>query len=100
MAKRHYLPVTADVPGVSDGEKAFLRKVIREALKAEGIGFPCEVDVQLTNDAGIHKINLEMRNVDRPRRRSTGTRTGGSWPIWRYIRCCTCWGTTTWTMGR
>ncbi|MCI8809972.1 MAG: rRNA maturation RNase YbeY [Oscillibacter sp.] len=66
MAKRHYLPVTADVPGVSDGEKAFLRKVIREALKAEGIGFPCEVDVQLTNDAGIHKINLEMRNVDRP----------------------------------
>lgn len=66
MAKRHYLPVTADVPGVSDGEKAFLRKVIREALKAEGIGFPCEVDVQLTNDAGIRKINLEMRNVDRP----------------------------------
>ena len=36
MAKRHYLPITADVPGVSDGRRAFLRKVIRTALAAEG----------------------------------------------------------------
>lgn len=66
MAKRHYFPVTADVPGVNDGERAFLRKVIREALAAEGIDFPCEVDVRLTNDAGIHAINLDMRNIDQP----------------------------------
>lgn len=66
MAKRHYLPVTSDVPGVSDGQKAFLRKVIRETLNAEGVDFPCEIDVRLTNDAVIQEINLEMRDVDRP----------------------------------
>ncbi len=66
MAKRHYLPVTSDVPGVSDGQKAFLRKVIRETLNAEGVDFPCEIDVRLTNDAVIQEINLEMRDVDQP----------------------------------
>ena len=64
--KRHYIPVTADVPGVSDGTKTFLRKVIRTALTAQGVGFPCEVDVLLTDDTGIHQINLDMRGVDRP----------------------------------
>ena len=28
--------------------------------------FPCEVDVLLTDDAGIHAINRDMRQVDRP----------------------------------
>ena len=65
MAKRHYIPITADVPGVSDGRRAFLRKVIRTALAAEGVDFPCEIDVLLTHDAGIHQINLDMRQVDR-----------------------------------
>ena len=45
MAKRHYLPITADVPGVNDSQRAFIRKVIRTALAAEGVDFPCEVDV-------------------------------------------------------
>ena len=26
--KRHYIPVTADVPGVSEGTRSFLRRVI------------------------------------------------------------------------
>lgn len=64
--KRHYIPVTADVPGISDDTKSFLRKVIRTALAAQGVGFPCEVDVLVTGDAGIHQINLDMRGVDRP----------------------------------
>ena len=66
MAKRHYIPITADVPGVSDGRRAFIRRVIRTALAAEGVDFPCEVDVLITHDAGIHAINREMRQVDRP----------------------------------
>lgn len=66
MAKRHYIPITADVPGVSDQSKALIRKVIRTALTAEGMTLPCEVDVSVTNDAGIHAINLDMRQVDRP----------------------------------
>ena len=66
MAKRNYIPITADVPGVSDSRRAFLRKVIRTALAAEGMDLPCEVDVLLTNDEVIHQINLDMRQVDRP----------------------------------
>ena len=66
MAKRHYIPVTADVPGVDERKCALIRKVIRTALASEGVDFPCEVDVSVTNDAGIHQINLEQRGVDRP----------------------------------
>ena len=65
MAKRHYLPITADVPGVNDSQRAFIRKVIRTALAAEGVDFPCEVDVLLTDDEAIHQINRDMREVDR-----------------------------------
>ena len=66
MAKRHYIPITADVPGAdSQSRCALIRKVIRTALAAEGVDFPCEVDVLLTDDARIHTINREMRAVDR-----------------------------------
>ena len=60
-----YMPITADVPGMNEGQRAFIRKVIRTALAAEGVDFPCEVDVLLTNDEAIHQINLDMREVDR-----------------------------------
>ena len=66
MTKRHYIPITADVPGVSEGQRALIRRVIRTALAAEGVDFPCEVDVCVTSDEGIHQINREMRGVDRP----------------------------------
>lgn len=66
MAKRHYIPVTADVPGVSDEKKALIRRVIRTALAMQGVDFPCEVDVLVTSDAGIHQINRDMRQVDAP----------------------------------
>jgi len=65
--KTHYIPVTADLPGAANKDNcALIRKVIRTALAAEGVDFPCEVDVLLTDDAGIHAINREMRQVDRP----------------------------------
>ena len=67
MAKRHYIPITADIPGAANQRTcALIRKVIRTALAAEGVTVPCEVDVLLTNDENIHQINLDMRNVDRP----------------------------------
>ena len=67
MRKTHYIPITADVPGAAnDRTNALIRKVIRTALAAEGVTLPCEVDVNLTDDAGIHEINREMREVDRP----------------------------------
>ena len=32
MRKTHYIPVEADVPGINDGLRAFIRRVIRTAL--------------------------------------------------------------------
>ncbi len=64
MAKRNYIPITADVPGVNESQRAFIRKVIRTALAAEGMALPCEVDVLVTGDEGIRQINLDMRQVD------------------------------------
>lgn len=66
MAKRHLISVRATVPGMDEGIRAFIRKVIRTALAAEGVTFRCEVDVLLTSDNGIHEINLEQRGVDAP----------------------------------
>ena len=66
MAKRHYIPVTADVDGVSGGAKTLIRRAVRTALECEGVTLPCEVDVLLTDDAGIHAVNLEQRGVDAP----------------------------------
>lgn len=63
--KRHYIPVTAGVPGVNDSQKAFIRKVIRTALAAEGVDFPCEVDVLVTGDEEIRRLNREARQVDK-----------------------------------
>ena len=64
--KRHYIPITADVPGAA-GERrcTWIRKVIRTALEAEGVDFRCEVDVCITDDEGIREINREMREVDK-----------------------------------
>ena len=66
MAKRHYIPVTADVDGVSRQSCALIRKAVAAVLEAEGMTLRCEVDVNVTDDAGIHEVNLSMRGVDRP----------------------------------
>ena len=65
MAKRSFIPVTVEnVPGVSEGSRAFVRRVVRTALETEGLTLPCEVDVFITDDAGIREINREQRSVD------------------------------------
>ena len=63
--KRHYIPVTAAVPGVNESQIAFIRKAIRAALAAEGVDFPCEVDVLVTGDEEIRRLNREARQVDK-----------------------------------
>lgn len=51
---------------IPDGTGELLTRVITTALDRQGVAVPCEVDVLLTDDEGIHQINLEQRNVDRP----------------------------------
>ena len=66
MRKTHYIPITADVPGAAnDANCALIRRTIRTALAAEGLTAPCEVDVLLTDDGGIHEINRELRDYGR-----------------------------------
>ena len=43
-----------------------LRAAVRTALAAEGMDFPCEVDILLTDNTGIHALNRAYRNVDAP----------------------------------
>jgi len=63
--RSHVVEVTWEVAG--DGEaEALLKTVIPAALDAEGVDVPCQVDVLITDDAGIHAINLEQRGVDAP----------------------------------
>ena len=45
---------------------SIIKKCIHETLAAERISVPCEINVLVTNDAGIHVINKESRNIDRP----------------------------------
>ncbi len=63
--KRHYIPVTAGGPGVNESQRAFIRKAVRTALAAEGVDFPCEVDVLVTGDEEIRALNRETRQVDK-----------------------------------
>ena len=44
----------------------FLRQCITKALELEHVTLPCEINVLITDNEGIHRINLDMRQVDRP----------------------------------
>ena len=62
----HQILISSEVEEDTRAVEAMLQRVIPAALEAEGVKTPCEVDVLLTNDEGIHQINLQMREVDRP----------------------------------
>lgn len=46
--------------------EGFLRQCITKALELENVTMPCEINVLITDDSGIHQINLEQRQVDAP----------------------------------
>ena len=45
---------------------AIIKKCIQSTVNAERIFVPCEINVLVTNDAGIHLINKTSRDIDRP----------------------------------
>ncbi len=45
---------------------ANIRKCIQATLDAEGVTVRCEINVLVTDDAGIQIINKESRNLDKP----------------------------------
>jgi probable rRNA maturation factor len=62
---KHEMIFDAEVE-VPEGLQAAMERVVAAALEAEGVSLPCEINVLLTDDEGIHQINLDMRGVDRP----------------------------------
>ncbi len=54
----------SSLAGVDTEEIA--RKVIEAALDFEGCPYEAEVNLLLTDDEGIHEINLQQRGIDRP----------------------------------
>ena len=45
---------------------SIIKKCIVATLTAEKITVPCEINVLVTNDAGIQAINKASRNIDKP----------------------------------
>lgn len=43
-----------------------IRRCVEATLAAEGITAPMEINILITDDPGIHAINLASRNIDRP----------------------------------
>ena len=66
MDCKHQILVSSELDEDTTAIEALLQRVIPAVLETEGVKTACEVDVLLTDDEGIHGINLEMREVDRP----------------------------------
>lgn len=62
----HHILISSELEEDTSSVEEMLKTVIPAALAAEGVNTPCELDVLLTDDQGIHQINLDMREVDRP----------------------------------
>ena len=62
---RNKVRFAAVVPGARR-HKRLLRRVIPAALDAENVTVPYEINVLVTDNAGIHEINREQRQIDRP----------------------------------
>ena len=45
---------------------SIIKTCIEATLAAENISVPCEINVLVTNDKGIHGVNLASRGIDRP----------------------------------
>ena len=43
-----------------------IKTCINHTLLQQGVCIPCEINVLVTNDAGIHAINKASRNIDKP----------------------------------
>lgn len=46
--------------------ESLIRKVVEAAIDYEGCPFECEVEVVITDNEGIHQVNKEFRDMDKP----------------------------------
>ena len=63
----HKINITFDIFTIQQPLVAsIIKKCINATLEAEGVTADCEINVLVTNDRGIHAINLASRQIDRP----------------------------------
>ena len=63
----HKINLTFDIFTIQQPIVAsIIKKCINATLEAEGVKAACEINVLVTNDKGIHAINLASRQIDRP----------------------------------
>ena len=63
----HKINLTFDIFTIQQPLVAsIIKKCINATLEAEGVKADCEINVLVTNDKGIHAINLASRQIDRP----------------------------------
>ena len=63
----HKINLTFDIFTIQQPLVAsIIKKCINATLNAEGVTADCEINVLVTNDKGIHAINLASRQIDRP----------------------------------
>ena len=59
----HVIILSSDVE-LPEGMEDHVKRVILTALAAQGMNLPCEINVLLTDDAGIQALNKRMRGID------------------------------------
>ena len=63
----HKINLTFDIFTIQQPLVAsIIKKCINATLNAEGVKSDCEINVLVTNDKGIHAVNLASRQIDRP----------------------------------
>lgn len=63
----HKINITFDIFTIQQPlVSSIIKKCIETTLGAEGVNAACEINVLVTNDRGIHAINLASRQIDRP----------------------------------
>ena len=64
---RHKINLVFEIFGLEKFTiSSIIRKCINQTLTAERISVPCEINVLVTDDNGIHLINKTSRDIDRP----------------------------------
>ncbi|MBQ5657758.1 MAG: ABC transporter permease subunit [Bacteroidaceae bacterium] len=62
----HKINLTYDILTIQQPlVSSIIKKCIETTLAAEHVTVPCEINVLVTNDKGIHTINLASRQIDR-----------------------------------
>lgn len=63
----HKILIGQEKEGLLNQEiEGLLRRAVETALEMEGVDMPCQVDITLTDDAGIQALNKEFRDLDKP----------------------------------